>query len=345
VLLATLSRSADLNRTLPKDFFYRIAPMWYGSTYGFVDGTSIQPIPTYHFPGSMGFLFRFTDGKTLLYSGDLNVRGAYLAHRLGANSGHPVGFDAGPKNIDVGIIEAAFIGRKIGLSNDASDSITLSVSRAIENGRHALLLTPPGDYGLYLFLHLYDRVVAKATRTINAKLFLDPLILQQLALIEWRMKRKQVGSLDDACRAWLADRATLGESVRVFDFAADPAGNVSELVTRRMRGVFILSDRLAKDPSYFPDSVRHQLEIDGLDVLLIGKAATIPRDDDSEDARETFGAGPWLLHSSETELANYLLAGPQRFCEVYLFHNFGRRLERFSKALTDRGFAGTIKVL
>ena len=247
--------------------------------------------------------------------------------------------------IDVGIIEAAFVGRKIGLRDDDADSIISSVSRIIENGRHALLLTPPGDYGLYLFLHLYDRVIAKATRTIDAKLFLDPLILQQLALIEWRMKRKQVGSLDDACRAWLAGRATLGESVRVFDFAADPAGNVDELVRRRMRGVFILNDRLAGSQSYFPNAARERLESDGLEVLLIGKAATIPRDDDSQDTRESFGAGPWLLHSSETELAKYLLAGPQRFSEVYLFHNFGRRLERFSKTLIDRGFAGTIRVL
>ena len=112
-----------------------------------------------------------------------------------------------------------------------------------------------------------------------------------------------------------------------------------------MRGVFILSDRLAGSQSYFPNAARERLESDGLEVLLIGKAATIPRDDDSQDMRESFGAGPWLLHSSETELAKYLLAGPQRFSEVYLFHNFARRLERFSKTLTDRGFAGTIRVL
>lgn len=345
LLLASLSRSADLGQILPKRFFYRVAPMWYGTTYHFADSTSIQPLPTYHFPGSMGFLFRFSDGKTLLYTGDLNVRGAYLAHKLGAASGEPVGFDAGPKNIDVGVIEAAFVGRNLGVKDDQADSVVFRVRQIIEAGHHAILLTPPGDYGLYLFLHLYDSVVSKATRTINAKLFLDSFILKQLAILEWRMKRKQVGSLDDACRTWLANRVTLGESVRVFDISQNQIGNVKELVRRKMKGVFILNDRLAEDNAYFHDSARQELESDGLETLLIGKAATLSRDDVSGNVREAFGAGPWLLHSSETELAKYLLSGPQQFGDVYLFHNFGRRLTRFSNDLADRGFAGTIRTL
>ena len=99
----------------------------------------------------------------------------------------------GRRTLTLGSSRLHLSSRKIGLGDDDAGSIISSVSRIIENGRHALLLTPPGDYGLYLFLHLYDRVIAKATRTIDAKLFLDPLILKQLAVIEWRMKRKQVG--------------------------------------------------------------------------------------------------------------------------------------------------------
>ena len=49
LLLASLSRNADLDRILPKEFFYRVAPMWYGTSYQFTDGSSIQPIPTYRF--------------------------------------------------------------------------------------------------------------------------------------------------------------------------------------------------------------------------------------------------------------------------------------------------------
>ena len=136
------------------------------------------------------------------------------------------------------LLKAAFVGRDIGRTDDTADSIVDRVRQSVEAGRHVFLLTPPGDYGLYLFLHLYDQVIAKATRTFEARLFLDSLILDQISLIEWRMKRKQVGSLNGACRVWLDKRATLGESVRVFDFVVDPSGNVDELVRRRIRGLF-----------------------------------------------------------------------------------------------------------
>ena len=269
----------------------------------------------------------------------------YLAEKLGASKGRSVQFNAGPTQVDIGIIEAAFVGRDIGRTDDTADSIVDRVRQSVEAGRHVFLLTPPGDYGLYLFLHLYDQVIAKATRAFEARLFLDSLILDQISLIEWRMKRKQVGSLDGACRVWLDKRATLGESVRVFDFVVDPSGNVDELVRRRIRGLFILNDKLVANPEYCPQGVRQQLEADGLDVLLVGKAATMAADDDSRKARHVFGAGPWLLHSSEGELANYLLTGPQQYDDVYLFHNFPRRLDKFAKSLRERGFSGGVRAL
>jgi glyoxylase-like metal-dependent hydrolase (beta-lactamase superfamily II) len=345
LLLASIGRRSDLDRSLPRDFFYRVAPMWYGSSYHFTDGSSVKPVPTYHFPGSMGFLFRFSGGKTLFYSGDLNVRGAYLAHRLGTAPDSPLQFDAGPQRVDIGIIEAAFVGRPIGVEADRADSIVSTVQRLIDAGRHVVLLAPPADYGLYLFLHLYSSVIAKATRTVDAKLFLDPLILEQLALLEWRMKRKQVGSLDSACLTWLASRSTLGESVRVFDSSRDLVTNVRELVRRRMKGVFLLSDRLASNSTYFPSAAREALEADGVDTVLVGKAATVPSNGNDGECDTAFGGAPWLLHSSEADLASYLLSGPQRFGRVYLFHNFKRRLQKFAKALIDRGFQGTIEAL
>jgi hypothetical protein len=112
-----------------------------------------------------------------------------------------------------------------------------------------------------------------------------------------------------------------------------------------MKGVFILSDRLAQNTSYFPGAVREALEASGVETALIGKAATVARDEDREDSHAAFGAGPWLLHSPETQLATYLLSGPQRFNEIYLFHNFKRRLEKFSRNLTNAGFAGTVRAL
>jgi hypothetical protein len=315
--------------------------MWYGTTYRFEDGSSVLPVPTYHFPGSMGFLFRFADGKTLFYSGDLNVKAAYLSERV-YGLGQEGGFDVGLEQVDIGIIEAAFVGRDIGRADDSPGSIIDAVGRSVASGRHVLLLTPPSDYGLYLFLHLYDHIVSKSRRTIDARLFLDPLILRQIALIEWRMRRKQVGSLDDACRSWLASRVSLGESVRVFDASVGLEMNVNELARRGLKGVFILDDRHAMTGDYLPEGVSEALERDGMDIMRVGKAATVASAAESPDAEAGFGASPWLLHSSEPELAAYLLAGPQRFDKVYLFHNFQRRLQRFAARLKERGFRGSV---
>jgi hypothetical protein len=111
------------------------------------------------------------------------------------------------------------------------------------------------------------------------------------------MKRRQVGALDDACRAWFKTRSTLGESVRVLDFTADTSSNVKELVRRGKKGIFMLDDRRAAERDYCPGSVRKCLESDGVDALLIGKAATVTAGDPSMAASESFNAGPWLLHS------------------------------------------------
>lgn len=61
LLFNAISGFADINTYLTKDFFYRVAPMWYRTIYRFSDGSSVETIPTYHFPGSIGYLFTFSN--------------------------------------------------------------------------------------------------------------------------------------------------------------------------------------------------------------------------------------------------------------------------------------------
>jgi hypothetical protein len=337
----------DLETYLPKDFFYRLAPMWYRSDYKFVDGSSIQTIPTYHFPGSIGYLFTFSNGETLFYSGDLNVTASYLGERFGHSNINHTSFDLGRKNVDYGLIEAAFVGRKIGTYNGNVIDLVQTIENSAIEGHNHLLFTPPNDYGFFLFLHLYDTLISKSTRKVDVRLFLDPRIIKQLAIIEWRMKRKQTGSLDDGLLDFLKHRTTLAESVRVFDFSYKIQSNLKQLSDRKIPGIFILDDQRADDPIYLSPSVFNLMQQSGLDVSRIGKAATKPMTSDliGNCPITDFDGHFWLLHSTEKALSDYFLNGPQQYKQLYLFHNFKGRLEKFAKHLNQSGYRGKINSL
>jgi hypothetical protein len=337
----------DLDTYLPKDLFYRLAPMWYRSVYKFNDGSSIQTIPTYHFPGSIGYLFTFSNGETLFYSGDLNISASYLGETIGVGNGNVSLFDLGRKSIDYGLIEAAFVGRKIGSNNSNVKDLAQAIeSSAIAKCNH-LLITPPSDYGFFLFLHLYNTLISKSTRKIDVRLFLDSKIIKQLEILEWRIKRKQTGSLDDGLLEFLKKRTTIAESVRVFDFSYDTENNLQQLSNRNIAGIFILDDQKLKDPTYISSSVLALMNQPGLDISCVGKAATktIPSNLFGDAPIVDFDGHVWLLHSTEELLKNYFLKGPQQYKQVYLFHNFKDRLKRFVKQLNQSGYSGTITPL
>ncbi|MFC1989609.1 MBL fold metallo-hydrolase [Chloroflexota bacterium] len=347
LFLNTMSGLVDISTYLPKNFFYRIAPMWYRSVYKFADGSSVETIPTYHFPGSAGYLFTFSDGKTLFYSGDLNVSASYLAEKLDFAEGEAFAFDLGRPHVDYGIIEGAFVGRKIGSPGGGTRDIFQSIANSLANGRNHLLLTPANDYGLFLFLYLYDKLISRSTRKVDTRLFVDPQIVKQLEIIEWRLKRKQKGSLDDSLLGFFKKRSTLAESVRLYDFTANTTDNLTQINDREIPSVFILDDQRYADHSYLSPSILALMEKPGLDISRVGKAATLPTPSDlvNENRIANFDGNIWLLHSSEKMLIDYLLSGKQSYGQVYLFHNFKRRFEKFIKQLHQSGYSGKISSL
>lgn len=347
LFLNTMAGFVDINTYLPKNFFYRVAPMWYRSAYKFADGSSIATVPTYHFPGSVGYLFTFSDGKTLFYSGDLNVSASYLAEKLGFAEGEAFAFDLGLPHVDYGIIEGALVGRRIGSPSSGTRDIFQGIAHSVANGRNHLLLTPASDYGLFLFLFLYDKLISRSTRKADIRLFVDPQIVKQLEIIEWRMKRKQAGSLDDSLLGFLKNRNTLAESVRVYDFTADTTDNLKQINDREIRSVFILDDQRYADHSYLSPAILALMEKSGLDISRVGKGATLPTASDLIDNNRItdFDGDVWLLHSSERMLMDYLLKGKQSYGQVYLFHNFKRRFEKFIKQLQQSGYSGNVSSL
>jgi hypothetical protein len=340
LFLQTISCRVPLDEYLPKSFFYRFAPMWYRSCYRFSDGSSIEVVPTYHFPGSMGFIFTFADGKTLFYSGDLNVSASYLSAKLGQPA-QPFVFDLGRPYVDYAILDGAFIGRKIGTAVSDAEGILDRAKASLSRGRNLLFLTPSSDYGLFLFLHLYDELISGPYKG-RTRVFLDPGIMRQLEILEWRMKRKQWGCLDNALMRFLASRVTLAESARVFDVSVGLEENLRQLNSRGLQVVMILDDVEYED--YLSRQVLSYLESPGLDVSRIARAATRPADGVLVEGARTadFDGGIWLLHSQEQILYQYLLSGSTRYGQVFFFHNFPGRLKRFIKCIEAAGYDGKI---
>lgn len=347
LFINAMARTTDIKECLRKDFFYRLTPMWYRSTYKFDDGSSVETVPTYHFPGSMGYLFTFSDKKTLFYSGDLNIKTSYKVGIFSPKNDKVETFDLGKSLINFGIIEANFVGRKIGLTDGTGLSLIQELKKSIIGNRNHLLLTPPNDYGYFLFLHIYHEVISRSINKYNVRIFLDHKILTQLEIIEWRLKRKHIGSLDDGLLKFLEGRKTLAESVKIFDFNMFTEDNLDQLINRNIPGIFILNDTRIDDPSYVSPSVFSKMSKPGLDISRVGKAATKPTTSVLIGNRPItdFDSNEWLLHSSEEMLMNYFLNGPQQFENVYLFHNFKRKLEKFAEKLKEAGYCGRIAAL
>jgi len=337
--LNVMADVADLNLLLPRHFFYRLAPMWYRSVYKFADGSSVETVPTYHCPGSMGFIFTFSNGKTLFYSGDINVSESYLTEKVRSSEFEIPGFDLGRSHIDYGIIDASFVGRKIGSIAGSPQDLIDAIENSIITRRNHLLLTQPTDYGYFLFLHLYDTMIAKSTRRVDIRLFIDGQILKQLEIIEWRMKRKQLGSLDNALIEFLKRRKTFAESVRVYNFNVNTEENLINMNERKLNAVFILDEQRINDQEYISNTVLRLMEEPGLDISRVGKAATKPTTSERSLDRNIAGYDDsfWLLHTNEELLGNYLIAGKQTYRELYLFHNFKKRLKNFIKQIEQSG--------
>jgi len=340
LFLQAVSDEIRIQEYLPKHFFYRFAPMWYRSHYQFSDGSAIETAPTYHFPGSMGFIFTFADGKTLFYSGDFNVSASYLVTKLGEGA-EPFALDLGRPYLDYAILDGAFIGRRIGSALNETGGILERARASLYGGRNLLFLTPPSDYGLFLFLHLYDELISGPHKA-RTRIFLDPRVIRQLEILEWRMKRKRRGSLDDALVKFLASRVTLAESVRVFDVTANLEENLRQMNSRNLQAVMILDD--AQWQRYLSRQVLSYLDPPGLDISRVGRAATRPADTLPPKGAETvdFDGGIWLLHSQEQLLQDYLLSGNTKYGHVFLFHNFKGRLKRFVKRVKATGYEGEI---
>ena len=174
---------------------------------------------------------------------------------------------------------------------------------------------------------------------MDIRLFIDGQILKQLEIIEWRMKRKQLGSLDNALIEFLKRRKTFAESVRVYNFNVNTEENLINMNERKLNAVFILDEQRINDQEYISNTVLRLMEEPGLDISRVGKAATKPTTSERSLDRNIAGYDDsfWLLHTNEELLGNYLIAGKQTYRELYLFHNFKKRLKNFIKQIEQSG--------
>lgn len=344
--LNAISGDEDKLPSIPTNLFYRLTPMWYRSVYSFNDGSSLETVPTYHFPGSIGYLFTFKNKETLFYSGDLNLEPSYIpGHQKQEKEAIP-SFTLRKTVIDYGILEACFVGKSLGES-DTHQSILQEIRNSIFRNRNHLLLTPPNDYGFFLYLHIYNEIISRENSRSEVRIFIDHKLLVQLEIIEWRLKRKHIGSLDDRLITFLKGRKTLAESARVYDFSLNTKDNINQLNNRGIPIVFILDDEKADMPSYISSAVFKAMGKPGLDISRIGKSAT--KEQELKLLRNKtitdYNSQEWLLHSFESTLKEYLLNGPQKFANVILFHNYPNRLRKFIEELKQKAYKGVIEPL
>jgi glyoxylase-like metal-dependent hydrolase (beta-lactamase superfamily II) len=329
---------------LPKNFFYRFAPMWYRANYQFSDGSSITTLPTYHYPGSIGFLFTFSNGKKLFYSGDINLSASYLSINKLNNLSNTFSIDE--TYVDYALFDGAYIGRKIGSDAEEAKNILKVVEDSILAGKNFLFLTPPADYGVFLYFHLYNHFIS-SSRKLETRIFLDPIIMNQIKLIEWRLKRQRKGELDDALIKYFEQRQTLIESVRVFDSSINLEKNIKYLNEKNIPVIIILDDSKYNDKDYISDQSIFYLKNFGLNIARIGKSATRPIDINNLDTESilNFDEGIWLLHTQEQLLKDYFLSNKGSFGHILLFHNFQKRIEKFIKELNLDGYEGKVSFL
>jgi len=326
-----------LKERLPADFFYRLSLMSYRRTLSFPDGSSVEPVETYHFPGSMGFLFTFADQTSLLYTGDLNVSASYVLNRREDEGAYL--FDIGHEAIDYAIIDAAFVGRGIGRKISPNSPLDRIVG-VLNQGKNAVVLIPPRDYGVFLFLSLYQDIVSSDRKVDRARVFLDPEVIEQLQLYEWYLKRKRSETLDNAFLRFHKSRSTLAESVRVFHAGVRLEDNLRELAAADLSALMILGTK--EHRRFLSDRNVGFLKKRGVQVFRVAKAIERAPRLPFESVVDV-DAGEWLLHTPERLLEDYLVAGPQQFRrKVFLFHNYPARLKRFIRGLRQRGLRTSV---
>lgn len=317
----------------------RLTPMWYRADYRFADGSSVTPIANFHCPGSMAFLFTFADGERLLFSGDLNVDSAYL--------GVATSFRIPDGPIQHVLLDAAIVGRKVGDERRSGrDDLTDVVTATLVESKTAIVLCPAEDYGVLAFLHLYDRLVSRKGRVLDSVVIVDPWILDQLAAIEWRLKRKRVGELDDAFGAFLKRRATVAESVRVYDAGRALERNLTGLRQLGKAITLILDESRWNDPVFLTDSILDSL-VAHCRLIRLGRSATRPLKSERREPPETveLDSFQWLLHSTEGALARFIIQNSDRFGAVWLFHNYPKRLRSFIGRIEATGYSGSLQAL
>jgi hypothetical protein len=291
----------------------------------------------------MGFLFTFRNNKSLFYSGDINISASYLKENQ-PGSERNLTFNIGKNEIEWALFEGAFIGRDIGIQLNADENLMARINSSITMGKNHILLSSPSDYGLYMYLYLYDFIISGANRA-NVRVFLDPIIITQLEMLGWRIKRGLKNEYD-ASLTRFAFR-TLAESAKVYDLFTNIQANIDYYLTKQIPMLFILDDNKVGAENYFPVALLSKISAHGLDITRVGRACGKSPNLMASEVLSIadFNGGSWFMHTPEPQLKDYLLAHQSDFGQVILFHNFNKRLRKFSRDIIGAGFTKAIKPL
>jgi Cft2 family RNA processing exonuclease len=335
-----------LENVLPKNFFYRIFPARYDCTYRFASGGALNFFYSSHYPGSAMILITFSNGKTLLYTGDFSISSVYgegaKTQLLDPDSclwqvigGH----------LDWAVVDAA-LGSRVGEEPSFYKTGLLEkIDSVIHHNGSAVFFSEPQDCGLFLYFDLFARYLS-GSRSYKFPIYVDPLVKRQLNTLDKYLKLKWIHALWPDLQKFVIKRVTPCESVWLFEMGGNWSVNFDRHRASERPTLFILDFDQAVKGNYGNVRAFSKIVSEADLICVIGKiSGHAPlREVCARKLLRTSEANikisgeillldetPWMPHCTRNELEEILRRNKSRIENVLLFHGRLDALDQLAK--------------
>jgi hypothetical protein len=117
---------------------------------------------------------------------------------------------------------------------------------------------------------------------------------------------------------------------------------------RGLCGIFVVDPSRLNDQDYLGDETLRELSSIGLDLSRLGKTVMSETEAPSSLKPHTvwdFDGGIWMLHSHEAALTRFITDKSNHLGAVFMFHNFKKRISKFSSQIRSDGFDIDVRAL
>lgn len=333
---------------LTNSFFERFIPLRFDKPLVFRDGSSVTAVQTEHYPGAVGFILKFCDGKELYYSGDVNFESKYVKEATISK--------LRDRMFECSIIDGSQLSRRTRdkeFKEDPGD-VLAGLQESLEAGENNIIVTNSADRGAQLALSLYPKVIRKTGVQRFCPLFLDEDIISQIGTVEYWLQRgekKAVEHLDQDIVGGFR-KAFLTRSIKVYPYDEHILRRAEEMNAIGWNGTFVLDEaRLAREPAYLPEGTGVLLKQKKVRVTVLTKKALDPSA--RRRLAEMFGeeniteveGHRWHLHTPAEALRRIVCENADTFGQVYVFHTTNGMIRDFDSDVRALGYRGKVRHL